>query len=112
MITITHENTNQYFEEVVVDAIFESINNQILQSTYTLTPTGIGCFGALDIQTKIGLKNVYVEYHYTIEGSMNQSPLPIKVKPHEVLIFDGMPEEISNKINKVKLALSDYSKLN
>jgi hypothetical protein len=113
MIIITPLNTSQYFEEEVVDAIFDLINESINEKPDTLTRNGKGCFCSHSIPTKVGLKNLYVEYEYEIIGSMNQHPLQFKILPNEVIIFDKFPnKEILEKIDKVKKALSYYSTLN
>lgn len=113
MIFITPTNTGQYFEIEAVDAIFDFINKQLANNSESITRTGVGCFCSPDFITKIGLKNIYVEYNYEVIGSMHKHPLQFKIHPHEIIIFDVFPNNIIlEKIKKVKKALLGYSALN
>ncbi len=113
MIIINPTNTDKYFDNEVVEAIFEFIIEQLIDNPESITRTGIGCFCSPDILTKIGLKNLYVEYNYEVIGSMHKHPLQFKIHPHEIIIFNEFPNKIIlEKIAKVKQALQGYSTLN
>jgi hypothetical protein len=113
MISVTPRNTEQYLETEAVDAIFDFINQQLAENPETITRTGVGCFCSPDFITKIGLKNIYVEYNYEVIGSMHKHPFQFKIHPHEIIIFDIYPNQIIlEKIEKVKKLIIDYSSLN
>lgn len=54
----------------------------------------------------------YIEYNFEIQDRNFTKPIPIKVHPHDVKIFKGMPKSITDRIEEVKKVISDYSNQN
>jgi hypothetical protein len=113
MIEVNPSNVNDYFEEEIVDEIFDYLNFEINRFISISPNIGIGCSCLSDVNIKkLGKRNVYVEYNYEILGSRNKIPVPIKVEPHKIIIYEGNPIAIQEKINKIKEITTNYSKLN
>ena len=114
MIQINQENTFNYFEESVIDGIFNSLQEIINKNILNQSNLAGGCEVFEDIPIKkLGNKKVFVAYYYEVLGQKTtKGPIPINLNPYEVIIFDGMPQEIIDKINKIRTMVENNAKNN
>lgn len=113
IIQVNTTNTYQYFRDEDIDEIFESMQKEITQNIKMLPNQGVGCMVFPEIQIKeLGKMNVFIEYNFEIHDRNFTKPVSIKVHPHDVKIFKGMPQLITNRIEEIKKIISDYSSQN
>ncbi len=112
VVEIKLSEAGSYFDVATVDAIFEKINLEINKAISYLS-NGLGCMVLPNVPVKqVGNKNLYVEYHYQKVEGIKTFPVPVDTKIHALIIFDGMPLEIEERVNRVKKINRDATDLN
>lgn len=112
MLEIDLSDGEKYFETKAVDEIFRHINEEV-NKVIDILPKGLGCFVYKNFPIKnMKNKSLYVEYHYQKLEGHKTFPVPIDAKIHALTIFEGMPQEIIDNMNKVKQINQDAANLN